>query len=1292
LINYLTNPENLQVVLYKNPTNKFSKGDLVIDLSPLAKLNAPKIGHKKDSETAIPNKWQSADGKLIYWDCPGFDDTKGPEQDIPNAFYIKRIFDTAKNVKLVLVIDDNDLNGPRANYVKKLADTLGALFDQNNLTQVMNGLSLVVTKAANKVEVDDIKGKISEMLQADCFKEYSKGKELLLSLILPNADTQLFNDLMHEFFADDQEIKARLEPLLCLKDKIALFKKPEQQGPLIEGLNAELLGGNAPILEIIAGTKFIDEPKVNVVVSDSSKLYISHLAEKAKDPLEKEIKTLRIKVDESYHLKCSELKGNKNLKDLKKLQDKLLTSLKKIIGSDINSIEKNITAFADMLALEFISEQFPTEALLNNLQYLKFFKQVKNDINLDVAHWVEELIPVRDKVVKYTYLAEQKTVQIKGKVITSDDIKSGITDDCLEQLKAVEVYATERLELSSDLNHDKLKGINFSIIAPCWVIIGEQNKLDKIILLNQACQENTSRSLPKEFNQLIGVYLDQRVIDLSGINGPSYAQQKADNGEKVEGSNPDGSGKNGNKGIDGLPGLPGGHGGNFFGAGEEFTNMEYLIINVSGGQGGPGQDGGDGSKGTKATKHGSKELVQERALVTLKWVKHISGEGIEWVKFLESYESFGKAGGKGGDGGAPGIGGRGGLAGIAKLCFPDSSQLNILAMQEEKREGIAGKPGTLGHGSYSGNVYYGEYVNSKVNFTAVTAGSLVGLGGAGLLAWGAGVGIGILITVLTGGAALPPLMLGGIMAGVGGPLLAGGTGLQLIYDRYLHSGWQGKIKSRKDKAEDGKVTLEPNSKGIKNPTPTSQESLINDDHLLKQYEEFLDLIGIVDKDFLNKVAIGLSDNEPVHTMQESILILAQDKLESVKEDMVEDAIPPILESQPMDIAGAVLDPTRNAFNQKNDPHYFYQAADIRMIQSHLQKEFGDKLLIAEPSGGNQPIDDLLASFMQSLVFDRPMLCAVNHDNWHWVVTGITRQGTSIVMFNKDSIPNKKAQQGKIGANLPENLTLTLLTNNQSEQTEGVDCGIFVLENMRIMARELIANPQAFIEVFSTYSNFCTLNKAQQLRSEEFAKAYVKGVCGEIVNEKQKHSILTKIRENHQQELFSIRETLEKLSIDGSRIIILGANDILEKKSQLLITPEGKKDISQTIGLEVAIQAFNQQHKIYSYCYKMTWTIDLDWGGNIKFPVIEKLSKDINFTPTEDFQNKLITFTPENCFGKYNFDLPLPKISFAEVCTTLCINQDQELQNEAAVIFEEFMHELTKEQVVVSGGIVDSNVL
>lgn len=47
--------------------------------------------------------WVDKDG-AVYWDCPGFNDTKGVEPDIINGFYIKRIFDIANSVKILIVI------------------------------------------------------------------------------------------------------------------------------------------------------------------------------------------------------------------------------------------------------------------------------------------------------------------------------------------------------------------------------------------------------------------------------------------------------------------------------------------------------------------------------------------------------------------------------------------------------------------------------------------------------------------------------------------------------------------------------------------------------------------------------------------------------------------------------------------------------------------------------------------------------------------------------------------------------------------------------------------------------------------------------------------------------------------------------------------------------------------------------------------------------------------------------------------------------------------------------------
>jgi hypothetical protein len=58
-------------------------------------LNTPSrgipIGNDILSVTSVPNKGIDPDGK-IYWDCPGFEDTNGSQQDVINGFYIQKIF------------------------------------------------------------------------------------------------------------------------------------------------------------------------------------------------------------------------------------------------------------------------------------------------------------------------------------------------------------------------------------------------------------------------------------------------------------------------------------------------------------------------------------------------------------------------------------------------------------------------------------------------------------------------------------------------------------------------------------------------------------------------------------------------------------------------------------------------------------------------------------------------------------------------------------------------------------------------------------------------------------------------------------------------------------------------------------------------------------------------------------------------------------------------------------------------------------------------------------------------
>ena len=59
------------------------------------------------SKTKIPVEFekQQTEGSSYYiWDCPGFFDTEGVEQENANAFYNLRLIENIKKIKILLVV------------------------------------------------------------------------------------------------------------------------------------------------------------------------------------------------------------------------------------------------------------------------------------------------------------------------------------------------------------------------------------------------------------------------------------------------------------------------------------------------------------------------------------------------------------------------------------------------------------------------------------------------------------------------------------------------------------------------------------------------------------------------------------------------------------------------------------------------------------------------------------------------------------------------------------------------------------------------------------------------------------------------------------------------------------------------------------------------------------------------------------------------------------------------------------------------------------------------------------
>ena len=119
-----------------------NEGKKVVEaVSPLPEL---KIGHTLQSETTMLGCHYDAANKLVFWDCPGFFDSRGAVQDVVNGFAIDQLLQGSCRIKVLLVIEQSKITGMRAEGCKRELEKLAALFPTCSQLHAMT--TLVVTK------------------------------------------------------------------------------------------------------------------------------------------------------------------------------------------------------------------------------------------------------------------------------------------------------------------------------------------------------------------------------------------------------------------------------------------------------------------------------------------------------------------------------------------------------------------------------------------------------------------------------------------------------------------------------------------------------------------------------------------------------------------------------------------------------------------------------------------------------------------------------------------------------------------------------------------------------------------------------------------------------------------------------------------------------------------------------------------------------------------------------------------------------------------------------------------
>ncbi len=105
--------------------------------------SAMRIGMGSESETIYPQSITI--GKEVYFDLPGFSDSKGSVQDLVNAAFIRQVLVSARTVKIVFVVGSDEVTSQRGKVVKHLFSAIRSVFPESSV--VDDSSVLIVNKS-----------------------------------------------------------------------------------------------------------------------------------------------------------------------------------------------------------------------------------------------------------------------------------------------------------------------------------------------------------------------------------------------------------------------------------------------------------------------------------------------------------------------------------------------------------------------------------------------------------------------------------------------------------------------------------------------------------------------------------------------------------------------------------------------------------------------------------------------------------------------------------------------------------------------------------------------------------------------------------------------------------------------------------------------------------------------------------------------------------------------------------------------------------------------------------------
>lgn len=600
------------------------------------------------SHTIFPEKLVDPIG-TVYYDTPGFSDTRSLAHEVVASYFIRRVIDYAERVKFLLVIGKDFLDS-RTAFIELIVQTTSHI---RNIDVFRDSIALIVTKVpytyfgfinnevvyvSEKQEIQDI---ATNLINIKKFIQDSKN------------DATISNENREKYALAGSYIDILLQKNGDVYTKIGLMRSPNQEGSLSDN-------------------KLMQESKIslNTVIKDNLKFVVKNADDLTETPmLERSIERIEKSLETIYQRIQDLLKDMiKRFEDFYEQKELELTDVfqftddfrqhvqvwndfqRNYHGDGIADLPKQLQTTINQLNVTFVDEYLLILSMQTN--YISMWHSViPNFVNIcdtSAIKWNNIFDPFPEKINKtmlwydwlnfFIQILARQDVQLlsrefvevygirnpnrSGALATENNEFVDLGNAGFSLQSAISAlsfgYTNDRKSLINDIwdtymqaatiwydsatRTHKIHGFILKISHIMDFIKSREHysydtfelfAIDRIFIDVDLIAPNRNVIIIAP----VWIIVNNRSISLNGKDGYGYSVTPPER-------------HNGN------PGGPGQPAGNFFGVSFEFQDSDMLTISAIGGRGGDGQNGGSGSEGNQGANfpytHISKEQFNSK--------------------------------------------------------------------------------------------------------------------------------------------------------------------------------------------------------------------------------------------------------------------------------------------------------------------------------------------------------------------------------------------------------------------------------------------------------------------------------------------------------------------------------------------------------------------------------------------------------------------------------------------------------------------------------------------------------